>query len=810
MSRIVLGVYAHVDAGKTTLSEAILHKAGVVRKAGRIDHGDSFLDYYGMERDKGITVFSKEARFSYRSKDYVFVDTPGHLDFQGEAERTLRILDLAVLVIDGNTSLPQDAIRRFRSLEHRGIPVFLFVNKMDIAHRSREEILSELKQELSDRIVSYEDIEETAALKDETLLEEYLNKGHIPLEKTKEALREGEVYPVFFGSALKEEGVGELLDTIDVFVDVPSGEGPLKAYVYKIDEYAHLKVFSGTLKNRSSFGEDKISEISLLSGNRREQVMEVSGNDLCAVKGLHVETGTYLPSFFHEEELPPESLTYEILSPLDDREFYKTIEPLSRELPELGLKLKRHVTAQLTGELQKELIRRMIQERWNIDISFSDPLVEYHESIEEETYGVGHYEPLRHYAEVLVKLRPAETYRVKASREQAVLRDYLLTYIPHGLLTDSPLDQIEIEITAVRTHLKHTEGGDLVEALERAIRHALYKTKSVLLEPVSLVSFKADDASLNRIIGDLTSRRYLFDSEEGMVLARVPKKDLNDFLLSLRSRLRDSFSYQIEGTAYDRCHEEEEVIRSIGYDCRSDTNRPIGSIFTRNGAGTYIPPEEVEENMHLLLSDYFETESRSVSYRPRTINEEELKRVWNSLYKPRPRYIERKKGDEEKHPVDLTPPKPLLYLVDGYNLMHAAEGMPLDDLLTAREKVVDLCADFRGYVDASLVLVFDAYKQDNSRIHSEERDGISIVYTRTKQTADMYIEEKSRELVKPYKVIVVTSDALEQLSIFSTEATRLSSREFLSRYQNMKKNMTHMEKAPIRPLEALRTLLEED
>ncbi|MBQ6125800.1 MAG: NYN domain-containing protein [Erysipelotrichaceae bacterium] len=435
-------------------------------------------------------------------------------------------------------------------------------------------------------------------------------------------------------------------------------------------------------------------------------------------------------------------------------------------------------------------------------------MIAYRESVENEVYGVGHYEPLRHYAEVLVKLRPDTSYRIRGKKEFSVLIDYLQHYRPRGLLTDSVLDHVEIEIVDIRTHLKHTEGGDLIQALNRAIRYALYKGNTYLLEPYYLVCFSASRKTLNGIVSELSSRQYVFDVEEEMVMAKISKRNYNDLILSLRNRFKDEFSQEIEGEIYDRCRNEKEVIRQIGYDYRTDALKPVGSVFTRNGAGTYVPPEEVEENMHMNLRDYFADYKPAVKHNPRTVNEEELKRVWNSLYKPRPRYIERQNTDEEKRTQKASPAKELVYLIDGYNVMHAMEDAPLNDLTMAREKVIDLVCDFAGYVSAMCVLVFDAYLQDASRTTVSQRDNITIVYTRNRQTADMYIEEKSKELKDRYRIIVVTSDALEQLSVFSSDAFRLSSREFLARYGNMRRNMTHIEKVSNRPLEQLKTFLD--
>ncbi|MBR0417844.1 MAG: NYN domain-containing protein [Erysipelotrichaceae bacterium] len=811
MSRIVIGAYAHVDGGKTTLSEAILHKCGVLNKSGRVDHEDSFLDYNGFERQKGITVLAKQARFSYKDKDYIYVDTPGHLDFIGEVNRSFEILDAAILIIDASSPIPADTIRRFKHLKTLNIPICIFLNKMDIAHQSKDELLNSLQKQLDPDIVLQEEVKETVALNHEEILDTYLSQNTIDDSYIINDFKQGLFFPLFAGSALHEEGIDELLDFINSYVEVHESSGSFKAYIYKIDEYAHLKIFSGTLKNRDVFGDFKISEIVQFNGQKARQVNEVKGSDLCSVKGLQgLKAGTYLPSLFCQEDMELNTLTYRINSKLDANQLYRTIEPLNSEFPELNITLDKDVSIDLLGNLHQDFIRNLIKERYGLDISFSKPLIQYRESIEEEVYGVGHYEPLRHYAEVLVRLRPDQTYKVKGKKEFSVLLDYLHTYRPCGLLTDSPLDQLEIEIIDIKTHLKHTEGGDLLQALNRAIRQALFKAKGVVLEPYYLVSLNGDKKTINGIITDLSSHQYVFDIEGDMLMGKIDKASFNEFMIYLSSRYKDDFSYSIETEVYDRCRNEKEVIQQIGYDYASDASKPIGSIFTRNGAGTYISPEEVEENMHLNLRDYFADYQEPVKHKPRNVGEEELKRVWNSLYKPRPRYIERNKETQDNKKTSFKQAKELMYLLDGYNIMHAMEDVPLNDLTMAREKVIDLVCDFAGYVAASCVLVFDAYLQDSYKVNVSERDNITIVYTKTRQTADMYIEAKAKELKDTYRLIVVTSDALEQLSIFSSDAFRLSSREFLARYHNMQKNMTHIEKVSNRPLQQLRDLLDQE
>ena len=600
MSHIILGAYAHVDGGKTTLSEAILHRCGALRKSGRVDHEDSFLDYDRYERKKGITVYTKEARFTYKNREYIYVDTPGHLDFAGEVNRSFRILDLAIVIIDASSSLPADTIRRFHYLQTLHIPIIVFLNKMDITHRPLSEILPELQKSLDPAVVPLAEMPEACALNHEELLDRYLAEGSVEDRYIKEDLREGRIVPLLAGSALHEDGIDELLDLIDRYIDAPAVSSAFKAYIYKVDQYAHLKVFSGTLKNRDSFGAFKISEIVRMNGSRIEAVQEAEGGDLCAVKGLQgLKAGTYLPSLFTEEDIRLNTLTYRIGSQLDDSELYRRIVELNDEFPELKITLSRGLTIDLAGDLQKDFIRELIQERYGIEIHFSEPLIQYRESIEEPVYGVGHYEPLRHYAEVLVELRPSAVYRIKAGKEYGVLTDYLLHYRPNGLLCNMPLDQIEIAILEVRTHIKHTEGGDLVQALNRAIRQALYKGRSYLLEPCYLVCFRADPGIISGIIAELSALQHVFDIEDDSILAKIPKHDYNDLILSLRNRFKDGFSYEIEGEIMDRCRNEKEVIQRIGYDFRDDPSQPIGSIFTRNGAGTYVPPEEVEANRAL-------------------------------------------------------------------------------------------------------------------------------------------------------------------------------------------------------------------
>lgn len=819
--KIIIGALAHVDAGKTTLAESILYKTNSLRKKGNIDNANCFLDFNEIEKQKGITIFNKQAQFKYKDKEYIYIDTPGHNDLAYESSRAINILDCAIVLISAIEDIPLDTINKFNYLLNYNIPIIIFVNKMDISNFTQQEILNNLKNKLSDCCIDYTQTVETVSLSNEEILETYINTNTIDTNIITSCLNNNDIIPCFFGSALKDEGIDELLDYIYNYINANYNENiDLNAYVYKLNnDYSFLKILSGTLKPRTSFGDYKITEIYDCNGDNYTPINTAKASNIVAVKGLNgIQIGTYIPSFNMDELYKLPSLTYRIISNLDSNELYRKIESINNEFPELSLTLENNsIFINLNGELHSTIIRDLLKTRFDIDVKFSDPIIKYKETINEEVYGVGHFEPLRHYAEAIVKLKPCKDgIKVNSlidNNYSNTLVSYLRNYKIRGILTNSPLTNIEITLVDIKTHPKHTEGQDLIQSVRRAIRQALSKTNSILLEPFYMVCIDTNQTNMNEIISFLTNNKCTYTLLQDKILSKIALKKFNSIMIGLKSKLRGQLSFNVEETLYDDCADFEQIIKNINYDYLNDMANPAGSIFCKSGAGHYVQPQDVETNMHLNLSDYFNsTNNEHITHNRIKVSDEELARVINSLYKPKPRYTDNKNNDNyniNKH--NKIDNRELLYLIDGYNLMYYIdEENALNDLLSAREKLINIVCDFAGYVSAEVILVFDAYKQDCNNNEVIKRDNITIIYTKHKQTADNYIELKSKELADIYKVIVVTSDALEQLRVFANSASRISSREFMARYNNLRKNATKLNKdIKYKPLIDLRKLLED-
>lgn len=817
--KLTLGAIAHVDAGKTTLSESILYKTNAIRNKGRVDHKDAFLDFNPLEKEKGITIYNKQAFFKYKDKEYIYLDTPGHSDLAFETNRALQILDCAILIISAIEDIPTDTIKQFNNLLNYNIPILLFVNKMDISNYSKQEILSKIKEKLSSECIDYKDSYEHLSLLSDDLLNEYLSSNKIDDNIVINSLKNNYFFPCFFGSALKDEGVDELLDYIDSYIRVDyNSNDDLNAYLFKINnEYSYIKILSGTLNNKDTLGQYKINEIYDVSGINYTPIQKAQASDIVAVKGLKdVSIGTYLPSFNVDSLFEVPSLTYRMISSLDNNELFKKLESIIMEFPELKINLENNnIYINLNGELHQTIVSNLIKERINVDVSFSNPIIKYKETINEEIFGVGHFEPLRHYGEVIVKLKPIDNgIQIKSLVNNSytnTLVSYLRNYNIRGILTNSSLTNVEITIVEIKTHPKHTEGGDLIQSTRRAIRHALSKTDSILLEPSYLTSIDINENNTNTIISYLTNLKLVYTLEESSIITKIPLISFNDILINLKSKLKGNLSYSIENIIYESANNQEEIMQARGYDYRSDMRNPAGSIFCSHGAGHYVEPEDVEDNMHLDISLYLPKQSSNATVHNKAkINEDELKRVWNNLYKPKPRYIPKKIENEKERIYKIKPSKPLMYFIDGYNLMYYLnEELATSDLINAREKTIEMVSDFAGYVAAETILVFDAYIANGSKAEVFHRDNITIVYTKEKQTADSYIEIKSKELKNDYKVIVVTSDNLEQLRVFSNDASIISSREFISRYENFRKNNSRLNTPFVyKPFKDLKQILE--
>lgn len=817
---ITIGALAHVDAGKTSLAESILYFSNSISNKGRVDHEDAFLDYNTLEKQKGITIYNKEAKFTYKNNNYIYVDTPGHSDLAYEANRAIKILDCAILIVSAIEDIPSDTIKQFNNLKNYNIPILIFINKMDITHFDKDTILNNIKNKLDTNCINYLDTNEHLSLLSDDLLEQYLSTNTIDKNIVINSLHNQEYFPCFFGSALKDEGIKELLDYINEYVTTNYDASlDLNALIYKVsNEYTYIKVLQGTLNNKTSFNEYKINEMYDVSGDNYIPIQSCKAGEIVAVKGLKdIKISTYLPSMNNIDEYLAPSLTYKIVSDLDSNDLYKQICVLNNEEPNLNIKLEnKNVYINLNGELHQTIIINTIKEKFSIDISFSTPIIKYKETIKSETTGVGHFEPLRHYGEAIVKIEPIDNgIEVKSNLTNNyinTLLSYLKTYSQRGILTNNPLINVRYTILDIKTHPKHTEGQDLIESIKRAIRQGLTKVESKLLEPYYITTINTNNDNLNIIISELTQNKYTYSIEENSVVTSIPVIKFNDTITILKSKLKGNINFSIEETIYDDCLNEKEVIENRNYNYLNDFHNPAGSVFCKQGAGHYVEPDEVEQLMHLNIADYIQKETTSVKHNKSTINEDELKRVWNSIYKPKPRYIEKNKDNEEEKIYKPKPSKPLLYLIDGYNLMYRVdEELAINDLMNARNNTTNLVCDFAGYVSCEVVLVYDAYNNNYNKPMINKNDNITIVYTKQNQTADSYIELKSKELKNDYKVIVVTSDNLEQLRVFSNDSSIISISEFLNRYSNFKKNNQKLnDYKPYKPFIDLKELLEEE
>ncbi len=817
MKQIVVGILAHVDAGKTTLSESMLYHSGQIRKLGRVDHKDAFLDYNSLERDRGITIFSKQALISYKDVHFTLVDTPGHSDFSSEMERTLQILDYAIVVVNGLDGIQSHSETIWQLLNHYQIPTFLFINKMDLTPYTKEELFEQIQTKLHEHAIIFdnqnEDFYETIALSDEKALEEYLETQTLSTDTISSLIKQRKIFPCYFGSALKQIGVEDFLNALNTYTIQPYYPSEMAAKVYKIthDEnghpLVHIKVTGGTIKVKDPIDDEKIDQIRIYSGNKYELVQSVFPGQLCTLKGIKsLKSGDTLGI---EQDMSSPVLssymnyrvTFDSFS--DINQMLKNLEQLSKEDPTLHLHYDSsadEIRIQLMGDIQIEVFKHMFYERFQENIYFDQGKILYKETIEEAIEGVGHFEPLRHYAEVHLLLEPLPlgsglVFKCDVKEDQLskhwqrLIMTHLLEKQHIGVLTGSQITDMKITLIAGKAHIKHTEGGDFRQATYRAVRHGLFRAKSVLLEPYYRFELTIPSSSLSRA---------LFDIEEMKGTVTLPE-DLSTQMLVLKgfAPIAKMQNYQSEVVSYTKgkgrlicqldgyrpCNNTLEVIENIGYECESDINNPCGSIFCTHGAGFYVQPLDVEQYMHIPYRHTKQKESSYHYHYSSSLNEDdELEAIFEKTYGK----IQRKTASQlgysaplQSH-VEVKKAKPLCILVDGYNVIHAWDELrelAIDNLEGARLRLMDMMCNYQGYKNCLLILVFDAYKVKGNIGTDIIYHNIHVVYTKEAQTADMYIERTTHQLAKDYNVVVATSDALEQLITYGAGATRMSSRE---------------------------------
>ena len=854
MENIVMGILAHVDAGKTTLSEGMLYLSGTVRKLGRVDHKDAFLDTYSLERDRGITIFSKQAVFSLGNRRINLLDTPGHVDFSAEMERTLQVLDYAVLVISGADGVQGHTETLWKLLKLYEIPTFIFINKMDQPGTDRESLLTELKERLDEGCIVFgkgknvESLEEIART-DEAVLDYFMEHETVRNEDICRLIRERKIFPCYFGSALKLDGVQELLAGFEEYMKPFDGKKEFGARVFKIsrddkgERLTFLKVTGGKLVVKMPINkEEKINQIRIYSGAKYEAVNEVEAGGVCAVtglsssyigQGLGVEKGTAAPF------LEP-VLTYQMILPegADTTKVLRELKQLEEEEPLLNIVWNpalEEIHVQLMGEVQTEILKTMIAERFHLDVEFGTGKIVYKETIKSPIVGVGHYEPLRHYAEVHLKMEPLEAgsgliFDTDCS-EDVLDRNWqrlILTHLQErehpGVLTGAPITDMKITIVAGRAHLKHTEGGDFRQATYRAVRQGLKSAESVLLEPWYSFVLEVPSEQVGRAMSDIGQMNGSFEGPEaedkqGMVrlTGTAPASEMRDYQREVWAYTKGRGRITLTLKGYEPCHNAEEVIEEIGYDSERDVDNPTGSVFCAHGAGFLVKWDEVPEYMHIkedFLAEKPGIEQDEVmavqmgnhcnysgGYSFSYDDDPELltimEREFGSKQKERDRYSSYRKqtvSTPVRHTTVIkeNEPKKEYLLVDGYNIIFAWEE--LNELAkasidAARNKLMDILSNYQGFIGCTLILVFDAYKVKGNQGEVQKYHNIYVVYTKEAETADQYIEKTTHEIGRKYKVTVATSDALEQVIVMGQGAYRISARDFYEEVERTEKQI---------------------
>ena len=840
MGKIVVGILAHVDAGKTTLSEGMLYTSGAIRTMGRVDNRDAFLDTYALERERGITIFSKQAVFPLGTTQVTLLDTPGHVDFSPEMERTLQVLDYAILVISGADGVQGHTRTLWNLLRRYEIPTFVFVNKMDQKGTDAEVLLQELKNVLEEGCVDFSakrDVHfyEEAAVCSEDALEEFLEIGRLKKETLQELFLDRQLFPCFFGSALRLEGVKEFVEQMQELIKVPAYPETFGAKVFKIardeagNRLTYLKITGGSLKVKAVIEGQKVNQIRIYSGEKYEAVNEVEAGSICAVtglsdtypgEGLGAEQGTYLPVLepvLNYQVIPTEGDDPILLLP--------KLRELEEEEPQLHIvweEALQEIHVQLMGEVQLEVLKTLIYERFGVEVEFGQGNILYKETIQNTVEGVGHFEPLRHYAEVHLLLEPGEpgsgVQCMSVCSEDLLDRNWQRLILTHlmetehrGVLTGAPITDIRITLVSGKAHLKHTEGGDFRQAVYRAVRQGLKQAESVLLEPYYEYRLELPSENVGRAMTDIERMHGTFglpqtEADRTILTGMAPVSTMRDYQKEVHAYTRGNGTLQCTLKGYAPCHNTEEVLAAIGYDSERDTLHPTGSVFCAHGAGFLVPWHEVKEYMHLpsIMQEKpsNSSEEKQTAYRvpeetDAWIDTEEVDRIIaQSVSANKKQKTLPKKKLPEYYKSTSKPKKQEVreeyLLVDGYNVIFAWED--LKDLAQvsidgARGKLLDVLCDYQGMKKCNLIVVFDAYRVQGHKTEISTYHNIHVVFTKEAETADQYIEKFAHENGKKYNVTVATSDGLEQIIIRGQGCRLLSARELKDEIERTKKTL---------------------
>ena len=888
MKKLVIGILAHVDAGKTTLSEELLYLCGEIRKIGRVDHGDAFLDTYELEKERGITIFSKQALLKTENMEVTLLDTPGHVDFSAEMERTLQVLDYAILVINGMDGVQSHTMTLWRLLERYQIPTFLFVNKMDQQGTDHDALLNDLKQHLHENCVDFGRTQDTdygmyeltpeqlenIAVCEEDILETYLETGIVEDRDIARLIVQRKIFPCYFGSALKEKGVKDFWNGVQKYTAEPKRPTEFGAKVFKIardeqgNRLTYMKITGGSLKVKTLLSsnsngqslpgrkaeeaawEEKADQIRLYSGAKYELTSEAEAGTVCAVTGL---TRTYPGEGLgieQESELPilEPVLNYQIILPddCDPHQMLQKLRQLEEEEPQLHILWDSQfseIHAQLMGEVQIEILKKLIWDRFHVAVEFGAGSIVYKETVAEPVEGVGHFEPLRHYAEVHLLIEPGEPGSgcqfFTACSEDVLARNWqrlILTHLEEkehiGVLTGSPLTDVQITILTGRAHAKHTEGGDFRQATYRAVRQGLRKARNILLEPYYEFRLEVSAEMIGRAMADVQKMQGTFDAPEvegetAILKGTAAVAQMRDYQKEVVSYTHGTGKLFCSLKGYAPCKNQDEVVQNIGYDPEADLENPTGSVFCAHGAGFVVPWDQVEAYMHLQSGvDMDELDSESwyedvgsaqnpgtavdnanisgnisgkngkFSYSGSYEEEEELQAIFERTFGPmkRDRTVFQKKTVHSSTPATRyragKPRQEEYLLVDGYNIIFSWEELnelAKENIHAACDKLMDILSNYQGYRKCTLILVFDAYKVEG---HVEEivtYHNIYVVYTKEAETADQYIEKTVHRIGRQYQVTVATSDGLEQVIIMGQGAHRISA-------QGLKKEIEDTEK----------------
>lgn len=845
MKRLTIGILAHVDAGKTTLSEMLLYKTGEIRRLGRVDHGDTFLDNNSLERSRGITIFSKQAVLKHDDCIISLLDTPGHIDFSVEAERVLQVLDYAVLVISGTDGVQSHTETLWRLLSRYNIPTFLFINKMDIAENRNSDLIGELTKRFGAGFVDFsadrssEAFYEAVSMCDNILMEQFLENGSVNDGDIVSAIAGRRIFPCCFGSALKDIGVDELIEVLCGYTAQPVFGNEFGAKVFKIADdgqgsrLSYMKITGGSLKVRTAVSDcdrkwtEKVNQIRIYSGAKFQAVDEAVAGTVCAVTGLTKTVtgqgiGAECDSFSPVIE-PVLSYRIDLPSDVDAHTALGRLRILEEEDPQLHIvwnEQLQEIHIALMGKIQLEILKSIIAERFGMNVDFSNGGITYKETIENKVEGVGHYEPLRHYAEVHLILEPAERGSgvkfCSSCREDDLDKNWQRLILSNlqekthlGVLTGSPLTDVKITLASGRAHLKHTEGGDFRQASWRAVRNGLMKAKSVLLEPRYDFRLEIPNESVGRALTDIQQMCGEFEppvsnGETTVIIGNAPVSEMQDYHSDVIGYTHGRGRLICTVKGYFPCHNQDEIIAAAGYDPESDLDNSADSVFCAHGAGFNVKWNEVADHMHLESAlkerndDFFEpiTRQQVSSYRERLVEDKELMEIFERTYGPIKRdkrtamYTEKELASSKKFKASPIPKGPEYLLVDGYNIIFAWDELKKaaeENLDLARSMLINMLCNYQGFRQCILILVFDAYKVKGSVGEVEKVNNITVVYTKEAETADTYIEKATHDLSREHRVRVATSDNLEQTIILGNGAYRISASEFYDEIKRTEK-----------------------